>query len=173
MKKTEKIAQVNQLTDTLKTAKSAVFVNFVGLTVKDQQDLKRKLKESSAKMIVVKNTLIKRAAEAAGYPQESITDSVLTGQTGIVYSTDDAVSPIQVLGKYASEHEKPQFKVGIVDGKFADKDGLIKISKLPAKEVLYAQVIGGMSAPMYGIVGTLQANMQKLLWILQSKASQN
>lgn len=168
MKKTEKLDLVKKLTDTLKSAKSTVFVNFAGLTVKDQQDLKKLLREQNAQMGVFKNTFIKIAAKEAGYPEEALTDTVLTQQTAIVYSEADAVAPVQILGKYIADNEKPQFKAGVIEGQFTDSDGLIRISKLPGKETLYAQVVGGMSAPMYALVGTMQANLQKLVFVLDS-----
>lgn len=170
MKKIEKVELVKNVTSELKAAKSAVFVNFAGLDVKAQQSLKKKLKDGNARMVVVKNTLLALAAKEAGFPQDSYSDTVLAGQTAVILSDQDAVSPVQIVGRFITENEKPEFKAGVVEGKFADKDGLTRISKLPAKEVLYAQVVGGMSAPMYGLVGTLQGNLQKLIWILKSKA---
>lgn len=79
----------------------------------------------------------------------------------------DAVAPIQVLGKFVKENQVPQFKVGIIDGAFQGKEALLKISTLPTKEVLYSQVVGSLMSPMYGLVGTLNGNMQKLLYILK------
>lgn len=168
MKKTEKIELVKKLTDTLKSAKSAVFVNFAGLTVRDQQDLKALLREQNAQMAVFKNTFIKIAAKEAGYPEETLTDTVLTQQTAVVYSNDDPIAPVQILGKYIADNEKPEFKAGVIEGQFTDSAGLLRISKLPGKETLYAQVVGGVSAPMYALVGSLQANLQKLVYILDS-----
>ncbi len=171
MNKQQKIESVKTLASDLKEAKAAVFVDYSGLGVKSQQELKKRLKEAGASMKVLKNTIISRAASDAGFPADSYSDTVLAGQTAVVLSNQDPVSPIQILGKFAKEFEKPQFKVGVLEGRFTDKQGLLTISKLPSKEILYAQVVGGLSAPMYGLVSTLQGNLQKLLWILQSKSN--
>jgi large subunit ribosomal protein L10 len=173
MNKQDKKDLVVSLTPRLKDAKSVVFVNFAGLSVSLQQKLKLELKAIGSDMTVVKNTLIKLAGKEAGINDAVLTDEVLSGQTALILSNDDAVAPIQVLGKFVKENQVPQFKVGIVEGNFQDKDSLIKISALPSKDILYSQVIGSLMSPMYGLVGTLNGNMQKLIYILQTKAGDN
>jgi large subunit ribosomal protein L10 len=170
MKKQEKIFFVENLTEELRSAKSVVLINYAGLSVKAQQELKKRLKEVGAKMLVVKNTLLKRAGEAAKVDNQILTDSVLTGQTALVISEDDPIAPLGVLGKFAKEFEVPQFKVGLVEGSFQDTEALKKLSALPGKDALLGQLLGALMSPSYGLVGTLNANMQKLLFILKSKA---
>jgi large subunit ribosomal protein L10 len=170
MLKQQKVDLVTNLTPVLANAKSIILVNYTGLSVASQQALKLKLKEVGASMTVVKNTLIKRAAESAKLDSQIATDEILSGQTALVTTEGDAVAPIQVLGKFAKENNVPQFKVGIVDGNFQDTASLSKISLLPTKDVLYSQVVGTIAGPMYGLVGTLNANMQKLLFILTEKS---
>lgn len=173
MNKQNKKDLVVSLTPRLKNAKSIVFVNFAGLSVSLQQKLKLELKAIGSDMTVVKNTLIKRAGKEAHISDAVLTDEVLTGQTALILNNDDAVAPIQVLGKFVKENQVPQFKVGIVEGNFQDKDALIKISTLPTKDVLYSQVVGSLMSPMYQLVGTLNGNMQKLVYILQTKVGDN
>lgn len=170
MRKQEKIDLVTKLTPKIKSSTSVVFVNFAGLTVALQQKLKKQLKEVGAEMTVVKNTLIKRAAVEANIDEKAISDDILSGQTALIITDGDAVSPIQVIGKFTKENMVPQFKVGIVEGNFQDKNGLTKISTLPSKDTLYAQVIGSLMSPMYGLTGVLQGNLQKLIYILDQKA---
>lgn len=167
MNKQNKIDLVTKLTPSLKEAKSILLVNYTGLSVSLQQSLKAKLKEVGSDMTVVKNTLIKRAGKEAGITEEILTDEILSGQTALIISREDAVSPIQIIGKFAKENNVPQFKVGIVDGNLQDKDSLLKISTLPTKDILYSQVVGSLMSPMYGLVGTLNGNMQKLLYVLK------
>lgn len=170
MLKADKITFVEDLTKELKDAKSLVLVNYSGLSVKAQQDLKARLSEVGGRMVVVKNTLLKRAGEAAKIDEKVLTDTVLSGQTALVIADTDAIAPIQVLGKFAKEFEKPKFKVGVVEGMFQDEANLGKLSTLPGRDALLAQVLGALVAPQYGLVGTLNANMQKLVYIL-SEAS--
>ena len=169
MKKAEKIKLVENLTENLKSATSVVLVDYTGLSVKKQQDLKKRLKEISASMEVVKNTLFKIAGNQAKVDNQALTDEVLTGPVALVITKEDPISPLQVISKFAQEFEIPNLKVGIVEGTFRGKDDLEKLAKLPSKEVLYAQVVGSISSPLYGIVGVLNANMQKLVYILNIK----
>ncbi len=169
-KKQKKIELVEKLSPTLKKATGVVLVNYTGLSVALQQDLKAKLKEVNSDIVVVKNTLIKRAMDSANLKNEAINEDVLSGQTALVVSNGDSISAIQVLGKFAKDNNIPQFKVGFVDGNFYQKEGLTKISTLPSKETLYAQVVGSLMSPMYGLVGTLNGNLQKLVYILDQKS---
>lgn len=167
MNKQNKSDLIKNLAPELKKATSIVFVNFAGLSVGLQQKLKLQLKAIGSDMTVVKNTLIKLAGKEAGLSEEVLTDEVLSGQTASIMTQSDAVAPIQVLGKFVKENQVPQFKVGVIEGAFQNKEALLKISTLPTKEVLYSQVVGSLMSPMYGLVGTLNGNMQKLLYILK------
>ena len=169
MKKQEKINFVKSLTDNLEKATSYVLIDFSGMDVASQQELKKRLKAVNAKLIVVKNTLLKRAAKEVKTPEEVLTDTVLSGQTALVITQEDPLSPIQVLGKFISEFELPQLKVGIIEGLFQDKENLLKLSKLPSKDVLLAEVVGAIAGPAYNLVSALDANMQKLVYILEKK----
>lgn len=167
MNRTNKSDLIKSLAPELKKATSIVFVNFAGLSVSLQQKLKLELKAVGSDMTVVKNTLIKLAGKEAGLNNEVLTDEVLSGQTALIMTEGDGVAPIQVLGKFVKENQVPQFKVGVIEGAFQNKEALLKISTLPTKDVLFSQVVGSLMSPMYGLVGTLNGNMQKLLYILK------
>ncbi len=173
MKKAEKTLFVDNLTAELTSAKSLVLINYTGLSVASQQELKKRLKEVGAKMIVVKNTLLKRASERAKIDKEVLTDEVLSGQTALVISEGDPVSFIQVLGKFAKEFSVPQMKVGIVDGLFQDNATLTKLATLPERDILLSQLLGTLMIPSYGLTTTLNGNLQKLVYILSKKAGDN
>lgn len=170
MKKAEKVLFVDNLTQELKDAKSVILVNYSGLSVKAQQDLKSRLRDVGGRMLVVKNTLLKRAAESAKVDKDVLEDSVLSGQTAVVLAEDDPIAPLQVLGKFAKEFETPKFKVGIVDGLFQDEAALSKLSTLPGRDALLGQLLGVLTSPQFGLIGTLNANLQKLVYILKQKA---
>jgi len=167
MKKSEKPLFVQNLTEHLKTATSFVLVDYTGLTVKMQQDLKKRLRQVEADMEVVKNNLFKLAGKEARIDENILTDTVLTGPIALIITEKDPIAPLQVLGKFVKEHEILEFKVGIVEGIFQDKESLTRLTNLPSKENLQAQIIGSLSGPLYGIVGVLQGNLQKLVYILQ------
>lgn len=176
MHKAEKVFFVDNLKAELKDAKSAILVNYAGLAVKPQQELKKRLNTVGGKMIVVKNTLLLRAAESAGFNTKDLEGGILTGQTALIIASDDAIAPIQVLGKFAKEfvsaagESVPKFKVGIVEGSFQDNAALTKLSTLPGRDALLSQVLGTLMGLQYGLVGTLNGNLQKLVYVL-SEAS--
>jgi large subunit ribosomal protein L10 len=170
MLKAQKVTFVDNLKEELKDAKSVVLVNYAGLGVKAQQELKKRLTDVDGRMIVVKNTLLKRAGEDLKLDKDILTDEILVGQTAIVIAKGDSVAPIQVLGKFAKEFEVPKFKVGIVDGSFQDESSLAKLSTLPGRDALLGQFLGTLMGTTYGLVGTLNANLQKLVYVL-SEAS--
>jgi large subunit ribosomal protein L10 len=171
MKKSEKALFIENLTAELKGSNSLVVIDYIGLSVKRQQELKKRLKVSGAKMLVVKNTLLKRAGESANISKEILSDTVLKGPTAIIISESDPIAALQILSKFAQEFEIPQFKVGIIEGKFFDKENLIKLSNLPSKEVLYSQTVGAISSPISSLLSVLQGNLQKLLIILNQAST--
>lgn len=173
MKKAEKPLFVENLKEELKAATAMVLVDFQGLSVKLQQELKKRLKTQGARLTVVKNTLFKIASEKADMPENLRSDSVLSGPTALVITEGDPIAPLQILAKFASEFEIPKFKVGVVEGKFQDKESLISLSKLPSKNILLGQTVGSISSPLYGVVFTLQSNLQKLVFILKTKSESN
>src|SRR3989344_747144 len=101
MNKQNKIDLVLDLSSKLKSASSLVLVNYTGLSVSMQQELKNRLKEVGSNMIVIKNTLIKRAGENAGIIKDILTDEVLSGQTALILSEGDVIPSICVIGKFA------------------------------------------------------------------------
>lgn len=172
MKKSQKVTLVENLTTSLASAKSLIFADITGIRVNDQNRLRRSLTEVDAKLLVVKNTLINRAiggAENIKGLLEQVSPA-LTGQTAIIISESNEVEPVQILGKFIKELEMPRLKVGIISGNIYDESALIKISKLPGREVLAAQVVGSLASPIYSLVGTLQGNIQKLVYILDTRS---
>jgi large subunit ribosomal protein L10 len=170
MIKEDKKIFVENLTKELKTAKSIVLVNYSGMGVKAQQDLKAKLKAVDAKMVVVKNTLLKRAGEEAKIDAGVMKDEVLVGQNALVIANGDPIAPLSVLGQFAKEFEIPHFRVGVVEGTFQDEASLIRLSNLPGKDALLSQVLGSLMSPLYALTGTLGGNLGKLVYILDQKA---
>ena len=166
MLKADKKTFVENLKTELKDAKSVVLVNYAGLSVKSQQELKARLSEVGGKMVVVKNPLFLRAAESAGFKTKDLEGEALVGQTALVIATDDPVAPVQVLGKFSKEFDIPKFKIGIVEGSFQDTDSLSQIASLPGRDALLGQALGSLMGLNYGLVGTLNGNLQKLVYIL-------
>ena len=173
MKKAEKPLFVDNLTEELKAAISLVLVDYSGLSVKLQQDLKKRLKTVGAKIVICKNTLFKLAGKQAKLDEQALSDTIIEGPSALVITEQDPIAPLQILAKFSRENSLPQFKVGIVEGKFQDKEALTTLSTLPSKDALLGQVIGSAASPLYGLIGTLEGNLQKLVYILKQKSSAN
>lgn len=172
MKKGQKTFFVKNLAEELKSANSVILINFAGMGVKTQQELKKRLREIDTKMVVVKNTLFKLAGKKINLPDETLNDTVLSGQTALIITEKDPILPLQVLAKFSKEFEVPQLKVGIIEGFFQNEEELTKLSKLPGKDGLVAQVMGTIASPMYGLIGTLEGNLQKLVFVLNEAKNQ-
>src|SRR3989344_5172613 len=169
MKKQEKVAFDDNLTQELKSSKSLVLIDFTGLTVKKQQELQKRLKDIGSRMLVVKNTLVKRASETAKLTPQILTDTILSGQTALITTNSDPITCVQILGKFAKELELLNFKAAIIEDSFYDRESLIKLSMLAGKDALFGQLMSLLAAPSYQLVGTLNSNMQKLVYLLEQE----
>lgn len=173
MFKKEKIEFAKALSEKLKGASSVVLVNYSGMNVKAQQSLKKSLKENSAQMLVVKNTLLKIAGKSAGIDEKAIDEGVLVGQNALVISSGDPYAVLSVLDKFAKENQTPKLRVGVIEGTFQDEASLSKLATLPGKDVLMGQLLGSLMSNLYGLTGVLSGNLSKLIYVLDSKAKQN
>jgi len=99
-------------------------------------------------------------------------DSFLSGPTAMAISTTDAVAPAKILSEYAKKFEKLELKVGVVEGKIIDVDGIKALAELPSREVLIAKVLGSLNAPISGFVNVLNANITGLVVALNAIAEQ-
>jgi large subunit ribosomal protein L10 len=169
--KQEKRDAVKMLSDAFKAAHSTTLIDYTGMNVRAMQDLRSKLTDAGARILIAKNTLVGIAAKDAGQADVAEGDT-LTGQTAIIFASEDPIAPIQVIGKFNKETELGSFKAGVVEGVFHGKDSIVKISMLPSREELYAQVVGAVSSPLYGLTSTLQTNLTSLVFILDQRSKQ-
>ena len=151
----EKQAIVASLTEKLQGAAAGVIVDYKGITVEEDTKLRRDLRAENVKYSVEKNSLLRFALKNAGI--EGL-DDVLEGTTAIAVSNEDQTAPARVLGKYASEMDgKFNLKAGMVDGEIYDEKGVVALSKIPAKDVLLAQLVGSLQGPIQGLAAILKA----------------
>lgn len=157
---------VTELAEHLRAACTGVIVDYKGITVADDTKLRKQLREVGDYK-VVKNTLLKLALKEAGI--EGL-DSVLEGTTAIAISKDDYVGSAKVLSDFAEKSKTFKIKAGFVDGNVIDEAGVKNLAKLPSKEVLVAQVLGGLNAPITGFVTVLNGTMKGLVVALNAIA---
>ncbi|NLJ17133.1 MAG: 50S ribosomal protein L10 [Clostridiales bacterium] len=137
---------VDELAERLKAAASGVIVDYKGITVADDTALRKELRENGVEYFVVKNSLLKRAAEKAGI--EGV-DAVLTGTTAIALSSEDIIIAPKILQKRV-EDSKEQFKIklGFVEGKTISAEEVKQYAKLPSKETLLTQLVYTLQSPI-------------------------
>ncbi len=147
-----KKVMVNEVTEKLKTSKSAVVVEYRGLSVKEVTDLRRELRKEGIEFTVYKNSFTQRAATDLGYDALS---SSLTGPNAIAFGAD-AVAPSRILAKFAKKHKKLVLKGGIVEGTVCDAGKIIEVSALPTREGMYSQILGMLQSPVRKFAYALQ-----------------
>ena len=165
----KKIDLVNELKTKLEKAKSLVFSDYRGLTVAQIQDLKRKVKKEKGEYVVTKNTLIIKALEQLKMTVPDIKD--LKGPSATLFSYEDEVTPFKALVTFAKTAGLPVLKLGILENAILNKEQITSLAKLPSRIVLYAQVVGALSSPTYGLVNVLQGNIRKLVYTLDAVKS--
>ncbi len=160
------IADVEYMKDRLAKAKSVVLADYKGLTVAQIGELRTKVTATGAEMKVTKNSLIKIALKESKFPITEIEN--MTGPTTIMFGLTDEISPIKAMADFAKTVELPKFKAGFLGMEFINADKVKQLANLPGKDVLIAQVVGGLKSPLYGMVNVLQGNLRKLVYVLKA-----
>jgi len=161
----KKEKQVNELKEKLDKVSSAILTDFRGLSVKEITDLRRRLKTSNIEYKIIKNNLVLRAVKDSDF--ETIS-AYLQGPTAVALSEGDPVASVKILIDFAKEYKKPEIKAGVIQGKTFDAKEIIQLAKLPPREVLLAQVVGGIKAPLSGLVTVLRGPIRSLLNVLKA-----
>ena len=159
----EKAAKVAEIKELLTSSKCTVLVDFCGLTVAQDTALRRKMREAGVTYIVVKNTLLRIAAQEAGI--EGL-EPVLEKNTAIAVAPEDPVAVAKIICDFAKENKALVVKAGVLDGKVIDDAAIKALAELPPKEVLVAKMLGSMNAPISGFVNVLQGTIRKVVYAL-------
>jgi large subunit ribosomal protein L10 len=164
--KQKKIETVEKLVEKLQKAKALVFANYQGLTHKQLEDLKKKIRPLEAEMEVTKNTLLKRALDKTGDLKLVEDEKALDQPTVTMFIYNDLVEPLKHLAKVIKELNIPTIKFGILDKKSISSEQVLKLASLPPKEVLLAQLFGNMKSPISNFVLVLNSTTQKFVMTL-------
>ena len=149
---------VAEISDLLNGAASAVAVDYRGLTVAQDTELRKQLREAGVTYKVYKNTLIRRAAEGTDF---AALDPHLEGPTAIAVSKDDATAPARILAEFAKKADKLEIKAGVVEGTYYDAKGMQAISSIPSREVLLGRLFGSMKSPISNLARVLNQIAEK------------
>ncbi len=136
---------IEEIRSVMEGAKSGVLVDHRGLTVAQDTQLRRELREAGVTYKVYKNTMMSFAFMGSDFG-----DLIqhLEGPSALAVSKDDATAPARILGKFAKTADKLEIKAGIVEGKYYDAAGIMEISKIPSREELLARLFGSMKSPV-------------------------
>ncbi|MEA2391786.1 MAG: large subunit ribosomal protein [Solirubrobacteraceae bacterium] len=169
MNRDEKAATIDRIAGELKDADAIFAVDYRGISVPQAAELRIRLREADASFRVVKNSLTERAADQAGV--EGIKE-MLEGPTALTFVRGDAALAAKALSDLARTTQVLDFKGGLMGGAALSADDIRSIARLPAREVLYGQLVGTIASPIGGLVRTLNALISGLAIQLKAVADQ-
>ncbi|HEY2209621.1 MAG TPA: 50S ribosomal protein L10 [Gaiellaceae bacterium] len=171
MRKEQKEQVVDELTERLKVADTLLVADYRGLTMPQIDDLRTRLLESGARFTVVKNTLTRRAAEAAG---ADALLALLDGPSAIAFleADGDMVAAAKALADSARETNVLEIRGGVLQGRSMTAAEVETLAKLPPEDVLRGQVLGAIVAPLTALAGLLNAPLQNLVGLIDARIEQ-
>ena len=136
---------VDEISAAIKDAQSVVIVDYRGLTVAQDTDLRKQLREANVTYKVYKNTMMNFAFKGTDFEQLS---GVLEGPSAIAISTEDATAPARILAKFAKTAPALEIKAGVVEGTFYDANGMQAVAAVPSREELISKLLGSLQSPI-------------------------
>ena len=143
---------VSDLSEKLKKATAGVLVDYRGLNVEQDTNLRRELRGADIEYKVIKNTLIRFALKGTGLDEM---ETFLENPTALALSYDDVVAPARIITEFAKKNDKLEIKTGFVEGAVMSAAQLIELGSIPSKEVLIARALGGIKSPISSFVMVL------------------
>ncbi len=164
--RTEKTTIVGDLSAKLTHSPFLIITEYTGMDVLQFAELRTRLAGAGAECRVVKNSFLKRAAAEIGYPDLG---ENLSGQTAIVIGESDVCAAAKVLKTFSAEFQKPAVKAGVLDKAILSSEQIQALAELPAKNVLQAQLLGVLQAPLQRLLAVLNEPGASLARLLQAK----
>ena len=162
-----KSQNVEEIKEKINKAQTVVLVDYRGLNVEQLTELRSEYRKANVEYKVYKNTMMRFAFKDSGYEEFN---QHLTGPNAIAFGYDDPVQAAKITAEFAKKNEQIEIKAGIVDGKIIDVDGVKNLASLPSREVLIAQALGGLNAPIQGFANVLQGTIRGLATVLSAIA---
>lgn len=183
------VQQLTDLKDRVAKAKSVVFTDNSGLNASGQSQLREKVVAAGGEMIIAKNTLLSLAFggeipkteyripnKKSDFPHSEFRiqySEFLTGPTAVLLAYQDEVLPIKVLAEFAKANERPIIKGGLLGSTPLSAKQVMELAQLPSKLELLVKLMQQIQGPAYGLVRTLNGNIQKLVYVLQARGGVN
>jgi large subunit ribosomal protein L10 len=164
MARPEKVDTVEKLTEKMRHAKAMVLTDYRGLTVAQLQELRAKLRAGGVDYLVVKNTLARRAATAAGLDQ---LPEMLNGPVALALSYEDVTSAARLMSDYIRLNRRPTITAGLLGGQRLKESDVAILADAPPKEILIARLLGTLQSPLAQLASVLQEPVARLARALQ------
>lgn len=158
---------VEEIKEKIEKAQSIVLVDYRGLDVEQLTELRSQYRGAGVEYKVYKNTMMRLAFKDAGLEEFN---EFLKGPSAVAFGYEDPVSAAKITSKFAKANDKLEIKAGIVDNKLIDVKGVNDLAELPSREVLIAQALGGLNAPIQGFANVLQGTIRGLAVVLNAIA---
>ena len=149
---------VQEIAAKIDGAQSAVLVDHRGMTVAQDTELRKRLREAGVEYKVYKNTMMTRAFEGTDF---AALDEYLEGPSALAVSKDDATAPARILYEFAKEAKQLEIKAGVVEGKAYNYDELSEIAKIPSREILLGRLFGSWQSPVSSFARILKQIAEK------------
>ena len=149
---------VDQISEELNGAKAAVLVDYRGITVEQDTELRKQLREAGVIYKVYKNTMINFAVKGTEFEELS---KHLEGPTAIAISKEDATAPARILYNFSKNAPKLELKAGVVDGTYYDEKGIQVIATIPSREELLSKLLGSMQSPITNFARVIKQIAEK------------
>jgi len=164
MPRPEKVQAVADIKERLENAQAVFLAEYAGLSVKEQQEMRRALRATEGQFKVVKMTLARLAAEELGHTDLA---ELLSGPTGLTFADRDAAATAKALRDFAKDHASLTIKGALLSGEVIPPEKVSELADLPSREVLFSQIAGAFEAPMVKLAGLLGAMPRDLATMVQ------
>jgi len=165
----EKEGIVLKLGEQLESAKSAVLVNYKGLTVSETEELRDELRKNNVSFAVTKNKLFNIALNDKGI---KIDKELMDQPIAVAFGTVDEIAAAKGINEFAKTHEAVEILGGLFANEYIDKDRVMVLANIPSRDELYAKIVGSLAAPLSGMVTVLSGNLRGLVSVLSQYKDQ-
>ena len=149
---------VAAIAEDVKDAQSVVLVDYRGITVEQDTELRKQLREAGIVYKVCKNTMMKRAFEGTDFAG---LNPYLEGPSAIAIGKDDATAPARIICEFAKKAPKLEVKAGVCEGKVYDEAGVQSLAKIPSREILLGRLLGSMQSPVANFARVIKQIAEK------------
>ena len=167
--KEQKRTILKQLNDKIAKAKSIIFTKYSGLTVKENEALRLKLRQENNEYYVAKKTLFNLALKDKAIAGLDVKKFV--GQIAAIFGYSDEVSPARIVGQFKKDKDKEgkiEFIGGVLENKYIGLSEVANLATLPSKQELYGKIVGSINAPVSGLVNVLAGNIRNFVGVLKA-----